>query len=125
MRTRSWRSRQLSRRPGEFLRRLMALMLLACPVLAQELEPRAYSPSPVGTTFVVVTVGRSSGDVGFDPGIPLTDVHATLYSSALGLGQTFNFLGRQALITVAMPYAWGDISGRVGEQRYLPTRTAW
>lgn len=101
----------------------MALILLPWPVFAQELEPRAYSPSPVGATFVVVTFGRSSGDVSFDPGILLTDVHATLYSSALALGQTFDFLGRQALITVAMPYAWGDISGRVGEQSGSITRS--
>src|SRR5262249_15852570 len=32
----------------------LALSLLAAPMAAQELEPRAYSPSPTGTNFVVV-----------------------------------------------------------------------
>ncbi|PYV73256.1 MAG: hypothetical protein DMG96_23770, partial [Acidobacteria bacterium] len=92
-------------------------VMMARSAAAQELEPRAYSPSPVGTTFLIASVGRSNGGVTFDPSIPLTGVHANLYSTALGLGQTFGLLGRQALITVALPYVWGNISGQIDEQR--------
>jgi hypothetical protein len=84
---------------------------------AQDLEPRAYSASPVGTNFAGVAFGRSSGDITFDPSIPLTDVNATFYGPALGMGRTFGLFGRQALATVALPYAWGDVSGNVGDQR--------
>jgi hypothetical protein len=98
------------------------LLVTACSV-AQELEPRAYSPSPVGTTFVVVGFGRSTGDVTFDPSIPINDVHAVLNSSFLGLGQTFGLFGRQALVTASLPYAWGKVTGQVGEQSGFITRS--
>jgi outer membrane putative beta-barrel porin/alpha-amylase len=95
---------------------LVCSAIIAGSAAAQELEPRAYSPSPVGTTFLIASFGRSHGGVTFDPSVPLTGVHANLYSSAVGMGQTFSALGRQALITIALPYAWGDISGQVGER---------
>lgn len=91
-------------------------MYLACAA-AQDLEPRAYSASPVATSFAGVAFGRSSGDIAFDPTLPITDAKATLYSPVLGLGRTFGVFGRQALFTVALPYAWGDASGNVGDQQ--------
>ena len=84
---------------------------------AQDLEPRAYSASPVGTSFAGVAFGRSSGDIAFDPTLPITNAKATLYSPALGLGHTFGVFGRQALVTVVLPYAWGNASGDVGNQQ--------
>jgi Putative MetA-pathway of phenol degradation len=104
--------------------RLLVLIILATAYsFTQELEPRAYSPSPVGTTFVVVSYGRSSGDVSLDPSIPITNVHAGLNSGGLGLGQTFALFGRQALVTVGLPYAWGKVTGQVGEQSGFITRS--
>ena len=101
-----------------FLWGLFSLFMVLSPawIAAQDLEPRAYSASPIGTSFAVLAFGRSSGDVSFDPSIPLNNVHATLYSPVLGLGQTFGLLGRQALFTIALPYAWGTVTGDVGEQ---------
>src|SRR5439155_18651275 len=93
------------------------LVLSYSAASAQELEPRAYSPSPVGTTFLIVAFGRSNGNITFDPSVPIEDVHANLYSTALGLGHTFGLFRRQALVTAVLPYVWGDIFGRVGERR--------
>ncbi len=36
---------------------------MASVAAAQDLEPRAYSPAPLGTNFIVVTYSRTSGDV--------------------------------------------------------------
>ncbi len=95
---------------------LGALWLLLCMgAAAQDLEPRAYSPSPVGTSFVGFSLSRSSGDISFDPTIPITNAHAALNSSAMGVGQTIGLLGRQAMITAGLPYVWGNVSGDVGE----------
>ena len=93
------------------------------PAAAQELEPRAYSASPIGANFLLVGIGRSSGDVVFDPTVPITDVHADINAATVGVGRTFNLAGRQALVTAALPYAWGDISGRVAEQAQSITRS--
>jgi hypothetical protein len=93
-----------------------AALVLAAAAPAQELEPRAYSASPTGTNFVAVGFERSSGSVVFDPTIPLTNVHADIYSPALGLGRTFGVFGRQSLATAVLPYAFGKIQGAVGPQ---------
>lgn len=94
---------------------LQGLFSLSCGcAIAQDLEPRAYSPSPVGVSFVGLAMGRSSGNIAFDPSLPIVDAQATLYSPVLGLGYSFGLFGRQALFTAGLPYAWGDASGMVG-----------
>jgi hypothetical protein len=110
--------------PDPQLRRILRLMgtavamAIAClAARAQELEPRAYSPSPVGTGFLTVGFGRSSGGVSFDPTVPLTDVHARLYSQVLGLGQTFGLFGRQSLVG---PTAERQSSSRLGTTLSVP-----
>ena len=103
---------------------LIGLVLATCtPVSAQELEPKAYSASPVGATFVVGSVARSSGSVVFDPSIPITDVDATINAAFFGVGTTFDMFGKLALVSVAVPYAWGDVSGQVFEEARTVTRS--
>ena len=88
---------------------------LGCPgpAAAQELEPRAYSASPVGANFASVAYLNSWGSVLFDPTVPITDTHASLNAVTLGYGRTFGLGGVQALATVGLPYAWGSFSGKV------------
>ena len=103
--------------------RLVGLVLVACgPVSAQELEPKAYSASPVGATFFVSSVARSTGSVVLDPSIPLTDVDATINAAFFGVGTTFDMFGKLALVSAAVPYAWGEVSGRVFEEARTVTR---
>jgi Putative MetA-pathway of phenol degradation len=99
-----------------------AALLAVAPAVGQELEPRAYSPSPVGTTFVGVTATRSSGGVFTDPALPLSDVEATLGILGLSIGQTFAVAGKQALILGAVPVTWGEASGQVGEGKRSVSR---
>jgi hypothetical protein len=106
-------------------RLVLALLMFssACCAFGQQLEPRAYSPSPVGTNFLVLGFARSSGGVTFDPTLPITDVDAKLNSSFVAMGRTFGLFGRQSLITAALPYVWGELSGKVAEQRRSITRS--
>ena len=108
------------------LRTVLWLMLLASATrsaVAQELEPRAYSASPVGVNFVVVGFTRSTGSVVFDPTVPVTDVQAHLNIPTIGVGHTFGIWGRQALVTAGLPYVWGDVEGKVAEQQQRITRS--
>jgi hypothetical protein len=107
------------------VRPLILLLALTCStrVAAQELEPRAYSASPIGANFLLVGIGRSSGDVVFDPTVPVTDVRADINAATVGVGRTFNLAGRQALVTAGLPYVWGEISGKVAEQAQSITRS--
>jgi hypothetical protein len=90
---------------------------------AQELEPRSYSASPVGVNFMGASYGYSSGGIVFDASLPLTDVNAYIHGVGLGWGRTFGVLGRQALVSTALPYAFGDVTGSVFEQRRSVTRS--
>lgn len=98
-------------------------MLAAAPVDAQELEPRAYAALPVSANFLVAGLIRSEGDVLVDPTLPVTNVRARLSAGTLGLGRSFGVAGRLVLVTAAVPYSWGRISGEVGEQAASITRS--
>lgn len=101
---------------------LAATLLTMGSAVAQELEPRAYSPSPVGTTFLVVSATRSTGGVFTDPSLPITDVDATVGVLGLAVGHTFAMAGKQALLLGIVPLTWGDASGQVGENRRSVSR---
>jgi hypothetical protein len=92
------------------------LLVTRDPLTAQEMEPKAYSASPVGATFLVGSLARSAGSVVFDPTIPITDVDATINAALLGVGTTFGLFGKLTLVSAAFPYAWGQVSGQVFEE---------
>ncbi len=102
---------------------LVALLMCAPAAHAQDLEPKAYSASPVGAAFLVVGVARSTGSVLTDPTLPLTDIEAKMNGVPLAAGYTFGLFGKLTLITAAVPYSWGDVSGLVGEEARAVTRS--
>jgi hypothetical protein len=107
----------------DFLLAALAVLAVAAPAAPQELEPKAYSASPVGVAFFVAAFARSSGDVVFDPTLPLTDVDARINGTLLATGYTFGLWNRLALVSGALPYAWGDVTGRVFEEARSVTRS--
>src|SRR5512137_441351 len=92
-----------------------AILALACGMSlhAQEIEPRAFSPTPVGLHFLTATLSRSSGGVAVDPTLPIDNVDATINTANVGYQGTFALLGRTASAGATLPYAWGDVSGDV------------
>lgn len=78
---------------------------------AQEMEPRSYSPSPVGVTFVLVGYGRSTGGVLTDPSLPVDDVEGEIDATVLGVGHTFGLFGRSASIALVQPRVSGQFTG--------------
>jgi hypothetical protein len=96
---------------------LVASLALGANAAAQELEPRAYSPNPTGANFVLLAYVHSTGDVVFDPAVPITNVSAGINATALFYGRTFGLFGRSASAAVQLPYVWGTIDGDVFEER--------
>ncbi len=96
---------------------LIVSLLAGSSIRAQELEPRAYSPNPVGINFILTSYGQSIGGVLFDASLPFSDVDAHLDNVMLGYGRAFDVFGRSTTVLLAVPYVWGDISGNVGEDR--------
>src|SRR3954471_2835183 len=89
----------------------------------QELEPRAYSPSPSGMNFLGLTYLRSTGGVGVDPSLPLDNASAEINIASLGYARTFGLLGRSASVGLVLPYSRADVSGDVFEQQRAVTRS--
>ena len=102
---------------------VVCLLALAGAARAQDLEPKAYSASPIGAAFLVVGLARSSGSILTDPTLPVTDVVAKIHGVPVAAGYTFGLFGKLALATAALPYSWGDVSGVVGEQAARVTRS--
>jgi hypothetical protein len=90
---------------------------------AQQLEPRAYSPSPVGANFVGAGYAQSRGNVLFDPSLPFSDVSMRMNVTSAFYLRTFGVLGRQASAGLTVPYAWGTVEGNVSESYRRADRT--
>src|SRR5215218_4698784 len=70
------------------------------------MEPRAYSPAPIGTQFVLLGYAHQSGDVLLDSSLPLKDVAVKFNFGSIGYGRTFGLAGHQASVAVLAPYIW-------------------
>jgi len=95
---------------------LLAAALVPVVALAQELEPRAYSNAPVGTTFAIAGYTRLSGDVLPSPALAAIDVDARVNVYTLGYARFHDLFGRTASFTLVAPYIESDLHGAVGEK---------
>jgi len=80
---------------------------------AQELDPNAYMPAPVGLNLISVSTTISSGDLSFDPSGPISDASSTISTTALALARTLSIAGRSGNVSIAMPYVIGNVRGRL------------
>jgi len=110
--------------PGPWLSLLIAV-LLAAPAGAQELEPRAYSPNPIGANFIIQSYSYQTGDVLFDASLPFSDVEAKINMTVTAYGHTFGLFGRTAGVSVMVPYGWGSMEGNVNETATRITRSGF
>lgn len=106
---------------------VVAVVLCAAAgcVAAQEMEPRAYSPSPVGMNFIGLSWQNSSGGVTTDPTLPITNVDADIDNALVGYSRTFGLAGQAASIGALLPYSWTDVSGEVLEESRSVDRTGF
>src|SRR5512141_827966 len=95
------------------------LLLLTCLVSAQEMQPRAYLPAPVGLSFAGISYARNGGSLLFDPSLPVEDSRVSAHVPTFSLGGSFGVLGRSSQVLVAMPYVVADLTGRfAGTEQY-------
>lgn len=84
---------------------LAALAFLLPAVLrAQDLEPRAYSNSPIGLNFVIAGYGYARGSVLTDPSLPLENVTNNTHAGVFAYATTFAVLGQSAKFDFIVPY---------------------
>jgi len=105
---------------------LFAACLLAGAAVAasaQQLEPRAYAPSPIDVDIVGSPYIYQTGAVVTDPSLPVKDVDAKINAVSPFYDRTFSFFGRSASALLTLPYIWGKVTGQVGEQQREITRS--
>jgi hypothetical protein len=96
---------------------------------ALDIEPRAYTNTPVDLNFLAVGFQRSDGALVFDPALPVTDASARVDTGLLGYVRTLGIAGKSAKIGLKLPYAALDAQGfvegefRTREQRGLADPT--
>ena len=72
---------------------------------AQDLEPRAYTNTPVGMNFLLIGYQYSEGALLFDPALPITDADAKVNMGLLAYVRTMDVAGKSAKAGVLLPYA--------------------
>ena len=77
----------------------------SAPVLAQSIEPRAYSAAPVGTNFVIVGVTRSKGAIPVDPALPLSDIDLHVDAVLAAYARSLDLFGKSAKFDLIVPIA--------------------
>jgi hypothetical protein len=102
---------------------LLAGLFASRATLAQELEPRAYAPSPKDANFFLASYSYQSGEVLFDPSLPFSNVNAYIHGAVGGYGHTFSLFGRISSLAIGVPYVWASVDGNVGEKYQAITRS--
>lgn len=101
----------------------LPLWLIAFPLAAQDLDPRAYLWLPIKTNTIVTGYSYSHGGVVTDPTLPVEDLEATVHGASLGYVHSFGLFGLTSSAMVAVPYSWAEASGKVVGQSQSITRS--
>lgn len=106
-----------------FLRNLWVLSCLVAigtQVFSQDIEPRRWTPLPLGTHVIGAGYGLSESDIYFDPVLQTQDVKQNMDIIALSYVQPFKIGNKLARIDVTIPYVFGSWEGKIsGETRSI------
>jgi hypothetical protein len=72
---------------------------------AKDLEPRAYSNTPVGLNFLLAGYGYMEGDLAFDPSSKVTDAKYRTNSEVFAYARALSAWGNSAKFDVIIPYS--------------------
>lgn len=87
------------------------LVMSAAAATAQELDPGAYWGLPKGLNVVSAIAGVSTGDVNFDPAVPIEDASARIGQAVFVYTRAIDFAGRSSNIAVQIPLVRGQLEG--------------
>jgi hypothetical protein len=100
------------------LARHVLTLMAGGAAMAQDLEPRAFSNSPVGMHFFIAGFGQSRGEVNLDPALPIDNLGMESDFALVAWATTLGIAGRSAKVDVVVPYSTLDAHGLVfGEPR--------
>ncbi len=99
----------------------IALIKFSLQVLwAQDLSPRAYVITPLGSNAIILTYSFYDGSVLFDGAAPITGATGTYSVPIFSYYRAFSFFGRSANVNASLPYAVGTFQGKaLGQETQL------
>jgi hypothetical protein len=88
----------------------IGILSSSASIHAQDLEPRAYTNTPVGMNFLLIGYQNAKGALVFDPALPITEPNIKVDMGQLGYVRTLDIAGKSAKAGVLLPYAdlYGD-----------------
>lgn len=99
--------------PPRLLLTIHAIWFLAEIAYAQDLTPRAYVITPIGSNAVTLSYSFFDGAVFADPSLPITDFKARYHAAVISFYHSFSFFGRSANVAGSLPYALGNFRATV------------
>jgi len=84
---------------------VLGFVLVAAGARAQDLEPRAYSNTPVGLNFLIVGYAYSEGGLSTDPALLIQDAQLQIHGAVLAYARALDVWGRAGKFDVILPYA--------------------
>ena len=83
---------------------------------AQDLAPRAYVVTPLGSNAVTLSYTYNTGELLFEGTVPIEDATGKLSVPMATYYRSFGLFGRSANVLAAVPYGVGTFEGRVFEE---------
>jgi len=100
-----------------------SLLLVAAVAAADDVEPRRWTPLPIGTTVLGVGVVRGRGDVAFDPVLKVEDATVKVTTTVVSLLRAFDLAGRTARLELRLAQQHARWEGLLdGEPRTVDRR---
>jgi hypothetical protein len=93
-----------------------ALLLAAARAGAAELEPRAYSNTPVGLNFLIAGYAYSEGGLSTNDSSPIKDAHLRIHTEVLAYARALDVWGKSGKFDVILPYSQLSGTATVGGQ---------
>ncbi|MCW8844280.1 MAG: transporter [Gammaproteobacteria bacterium] len=95
---------------------VIALLLISCVVLTelaygQDIEPRRWTPFPVGTNVLGAAYAKTTGDILFDPVLLVEDAKADVNTLVIAYARSFAFANRLSRLDVIVPWQNANWSG--------------
>ena len=93
--------------------RAVVLILALAPSIAsaQELEPGAYWPLPVGLNILTAVNSVNWGDLSFEPSVPVEAASARINTTAAAFTRALSIAGRSANAGIQVPIVGGHVEG--------------
>jgi len=101
----------------------LLFMLFTGPGLAQDIEPRRWTPLPVGMNVLGVGVIHTDADISVDPVLELEDVSVDVDTAIVSYLHAFELVGQSARFDVRLPLQDARWEGLLGGERASTQRT--